>query len=158
MAKVYSESHRFEWRIEVPVEVVWDYILDREAQVRLDPRIEAIEMESGQWGAPGSVMLLTAVGEDGKSAQVKHVLEAVVRPHFYRTRSQFPGVTLVTTVTTEADGDGTHLTSSTEIETGPVGFVARRLLSASRTKRDALAEVEASTAREAITAYAAERP
>ena len=65
MGRPHEERHTSQWRTNVAPDVVWEYILDADAQVRHDSRIEAILLESGAWGAVGSVMAMTGIDAEG---------------------------------------------------------------------------------------------
>jgi hypothetical protein len=157
MGAPYEESHRREWRVDVPLDVVWEYILDAEAQVRHDRRIEAIALESGAWGAPGSVMSITGINAAGVVSAVRVRLEASVPPHFYRTREETADVSVVTTVTTAPDGAGTLVTTLTEVTTRPLNWLERIAVKRSRGQREREADVAAEAARLAVSEYYASK-
>lgn len=153
MGAPYEESHRRQWRVDVPLDVVWKYILDREAQERFDPRIHAMMLESGAWGAPGSVMSITGINASGVVSAVRVRLEASVPPHFYRTREEARDVQVVTTVTTAPDGAGTLVTTLTEVTTRPLNWIERIVVKRTRGQREREADVAAEAARRAISEY-----
>lgn len=157
MGQVYQETHTAQWRVDVPVDVVWEYILDADAQVRHDTRIDAIVLESGAWGAVGSVMQMTGTDAAGTSHTVRVRLEASVPLHFYRTREDTPDVTVVSTVTTQADGDGTQVSTVLEVSTRSLNWLERLVVKRMRPSREAEAQRAAVEARRAVEAFAEAR-
>jgi hypothetical protein len=157
MGRPHEETHASQWRTHVAPDVVWEYILDADAQVRHDSRIEAIVLESGAWGAPGSVMAMTGVDAEGTSHTVRVKLEASVPPHFYRTREETPDVTVVTTVRTEAEGRGTLVSTVIDVTTRRLNWLERIAVKRGHASREAENARAAVEAKRAVEAFAADR-
>jgi hypothetical protein len=153
VGRAYEETHTAQWRVDVPVDVVWDYIQDAGAQVRHDPRITDIDLVSGEWSAEGSEMTISGFGVDGKQYTIQVRLLGIERMRYYRTQEVTPDVTVTNTISTEPHESGTVVTTVTQIRTRDVNWLERAVVRATRRKRRAGFEFAAGTAQRAVEDY-----
>ena len=158
MARVYEETLTYEWWTHVPLDAMWAYIQDQEAQVRFDPRVLSLTVTQGVWGKEGSVMLMAGTDASGKLVSVESELVAVDSPRSYTTRHVLPDVTTTTTVGTEAADGGTAVRFTVAYVTRPANWLERAVLRSQEASRQVQLEAEAHAAKQAVEAYYAARP
>lgn len=150
MARIYEETVVSECLTAVPLEAVWRYIRDADAQIRHHPRVRAIRMVSGEWGRAGSTMSMTSVDAHGVENTTEVELVSVDEPRSYSMRVTLPDVVTVNVVSTEPHADGTVLRSVVHIHTRPVNWIERLVVKSKRGERQIEADDYAEVTRQAV--------
>jgi hypothetical protein len=157
MARVYEETVSAEWVTAVPLDGVWAYIWDIDAQRRHDPRIASLTVTQGHWGDVGSVMSIVPASENGASEPVHVELVAVDPLRSYATRTVLPDVQTLTTVTTEERDGGTVVRTVVLVTTRPLNWIERAAVKSQRTARHVGAQADADRAQRAVEDFYAAR-
>lgn len=95
----YTLKADFNLPLDAAIEDVWAFVRDREAQVRLHPQIDRMEVVVGQWGEPGSEFVITGRNKEGVPFTAQETLIDLNYPHSYTNRMHSPDITTETTVT-----------------------------------------------------------
>ncbi|WP_062069183.1 SRPBCC family protein [Demequina sediminicola] len=91
-------TSEFTLPLDAAIEDIWAFIDDREAQVRLHPQIERIDVVEGAWGQVNSEFVTTGHAKDGSDFMVQQRLVEVKRPESYVTELRAPDVTTTSTM------------------------------------------------------------
>lgn len=157
MARVYEETTSVEWLTSVPIDAMWEYIRDQDAQVRYDSRILSITVTEGVWGQVGSVMVIAIGDATGKLQSVTSELVSLEAPHSYATRHVLPDVVTTTTVATEPMNGGTKVRFTAAYVTRPANWLERTVLKSQRASRLVQLEAEAEASKRAVEDFYAAR-
>lgn len=129
--------------LQAKVADVWAFVDDREAQVKYHPRIDRIDVVSGEWGAPGSRMVVSARQIDGTPVVAEQEMVSVDRPHGYATQTPFPDGVSRSHIEFGVDGDTVvSFAETVVVTTRPLNWLEYAVLTVKKRAMRADAEAE----------------
>ena len=155
MAKPYRETSVRDAVFATSVSTLWDWFEDRQAQVDFAPRITGITVLEGEWGVAGCRARVDFFTREGTPFSLEAQTLAHERPVSFTTRIFLPDVTTTTVHSTQAVDGGVLYRQVTELETRPVGFIIRWVLSRGRARRASAVEIDHAEDIAVIEAYLA---